>query len=336
MALRCPICSQQFTQGLQCPRCRVLLAARSQAELDGDPVPPHWSRNPWGRTILGVMIAQGLYYAFRNLAQAGQLAAAEEGNPTLTAFLGMLSVHALQVMGAFLGGFFAGAGQKRGGLFGGLVGVWNAIFIMLVQNFFGEFTSPVMLYALPIIHVAIGCAGGVLGSWFWRPPALEQSVGDKVNLAVPLARVLGHLSTARIHWFRILMGVAFLVAGYFSAETVLRFAVKYSDHVLSVRNSMEESVLTLEITALACFLGGALAGATTRSGAVQGGWVGIISVTIFVGMRLANRFQGPLDTFALLMLAVVLLSFVGGSFGGRLFPPLAPKRKLHSSSALAV
>src|SRR5688572_12643366 len=135
MPLKCPTCAQQYDQGLQCPRCRVSLIPWAQADLENmDPVPPHWTRNPWGRTVLGVILAQGIYLGLKNLLLAGYLAAEEQGNDAVLSYYHLFSTQALQLIALLIGSLFAGAGQRSGFLFGGLVGVWNAIILTLVYS----------------------------------------------------------------------------------------------------------------------------------------------------------------------------------------------------------
>jgi hypothetical protein len=328
MSLTCPTCSQQFEDRVQCPRCRVNLVAPSVREpaVSASTLPGHWSRNPWGRTLLGVLLAQGLYFALKNLVLAGALATGEE-----SAFSGLytlLGTQALQVVALLAGSFFAGAGQKNGGVYGSMVGVWNGILCTMLQGLHGEVLTAVNLYGTPILHTAIGAFGGLVGAWIWQPmPALASPASSR---PVPRPRSrLFELTHAHIHWGRVLIGVAIAAGGYFWADTILQIVLANSDHRLSIRSSIQQVVMTLEIAALAVFLGGAFAGATTWNGAAQGAWVGLFGATLFIGYRVGYLHDPDVFKLALMTAGTLALSLLGGSFGARLLPPLmrAPTRK---------
>ena len=68
MAMVCPQCASSYEQRLQCPTCNARLlydprgpkpAARSSAV--------RWQQTPWGRILIGLVLAQGLYFGLQHL-----------------------------------------------------------------------------------------------------------------------------------------------------------------------------------------------------------------------------------------------------------------------------
>lgn len=324
MAMACPVCFQQYEQRVQCPRCRVNLQPPSVREpaTPEDPLPPHWSRNPWGRTVLGVLVAQGLYYVLRSLLFAGMLALGSESETAHGNLFGLLSSQFLQLLALFLGSLLAGAGQRGGGVYGSMVGVWNGILCTMVQGLQGEPITAVLLYGQPILHAAVGAFGGVLGSWFWQPITATVPSGAKPMPVKLGPSPLFQLTRARIHWLRVFAGLGIAAAGYVWADTILHLVLKTADGHMTLRASVQQSLLTLEIAALAVFVGGALAGATTWSGTAQGAWMGILSAAVFVGYQLGYRHMNDPGTLGLYVGGILALGLLGGSLGGRLLPPI--------------
>lgn len=328
MAMACPVCFQEYEQRTQCPRCRVNLQPPSvrAPEFQEDPLPPHWSRNPWGRTLLGVLVAQGLYYVLRSLYLAGSLVVL--GDDSTNGLGRLLFLQSLQLFALFLGSLLAGAGQRGGGIYGSLVGVWNGILCTMAQGLQGEPITAVMLYGQPILHASVGAFGGVLGSWFWQP--INSTVQTVVKPA-PIKLTPGplfQLTRARVHWLRVLAGLGIAAAGYIWADTILNLVLRTAEHHLTLKASVQQTLLTLEISALAVFIGGAFAGATTWNGTAQGAWMGLLGAAIFLGYQLGYRHMNDAATLGLYAGAIMALGLLGGSFGSRLMPPI-----LSSSSA---
>lgn len=334
MAMTCPSCSQQYEHRVYCPRCNVALAPHTLGTADGptresltpdeNPLPPHWSRNPWGRTVLGVLVSQLLYYALHNVLMAGVLALGDQTNTSVQSLKELLSTQALQVMALLIGSFLAGAGQKNGGLLGSLVGVWNGILCTMLQGLQGDPVTAVNLYGQPILHTAFGAFGGMLGAFMWKPmptwaPPHAKDTSRKLRIR-PLHWF--RLTHGQAHWLRILAGAAIAIGGFLWADTILSLVVSNSSNRLSIRDSMQQFIMTLEISALAVFVGGAFAGATTWNGTVQGAWVGLVCSTLFLGFRFGYHQTNNYPTIFLMVAGCLALSLLGGSFGGRLLPPL--------------
>src|SRR5262249_57388736 len=95
---------------------------------------------------------------------------------------GLVVRQLLQAASVFAAGLLAGAGQRRGLLFGAVVGVWNAVFFILLDMapnvwflqwmWTGHSLNTIDLFGQPVLHVAFGAMGGLVGSVIWRAPAL--------------------------------------------------------------------------------------------------------------------------------------------------------------------
>src|SRR4051812_46631850 len=80
MQLYCPNCQAAFSSAARCPRCDGRLvtpaeAFESAADLSGLPPPP-LQPTAVARTILGTVVALGMYVGLREWAAAGSLASA--------------------------------------------------------------------------------------------------------------------------------------------------------------------------------------------------------------------------------------------------------------------
>src|SRR5437899_2965126 len=82
MPLVCPQCKQLFEQNGVCPLCSVVLLyhapnlqtepAPSSAKVEDDP--SQWQQTPWGKILIGLILAQGLNFGLQQLFTAGFLA----------------------------------------------------------------------------------------------------------------------------------------------------------------------------------------------------------------------------------------------------------------------
>jgi hypothetical protein len=116
MAMVCPQCGSTNEQQLLCPECGVRLVfhdlSRSQAVAS-------WKRSRWmftpvGRVVVGVLLAQGLFYALRHLFTGilMMLDGEDASSQAWTTFHGLLFLQALQVLVPAFGGVLAGAGHR--------------------------------------------------------------------------------------------------------------------------------------------------------------------------------------------------------------------------------
>src|SRR4051794_17126725 len=115
MAMVCPQCDSSFDQRLQCPTCGVRLAYQTAKRASvGDLMGPNgqWQQTPWGRIVVGLLLAQGLYYGLWHLITAGMLATSDEGQGVWTQLHGVVLSQCLQALSLVLGGMLTGAGQR--------------------------------------------------------------------------------------------------------------------------------------------------------------------------------------------------------------------------------
>ena len=337
MASWCTICREAYDDAAECPRCQGQpKRSSSEADLLG-PLPRTWSRNPWVRVVLGVLLAQGLYYAAEQFFLAGVMVIWSDSVSETTSLAAMLSLQGLQIIALLAGSVLAGAGQRNAGLYGSLVGVWNGIIATMATGLSGGPLTVVSLYATPLLHAAVGGLGGLIGARIWRPIGAATPTGtDRPTFRPPRGRSIWSLTHAEFHWLRIFAGVMVSVGGFLWADTILHAVLKSSDGNLSIRSSLQQEVITLEICALGVFLGGVLAGATTWRGGAQGAMVGVFSVLILLAMGMINRQAASVPMFCTMLAGVLILGLLGGAFGGRLLPPISRPRKHRDTSAIPI
>jgi hypothetical protein len=323
MAMVCPQCLRTFDQRLHCPTCGARLVYQAQRR-DSGPVGagPSWQQTPWGRLLIGVLVAQGLCFGLQQLCTAGLLASGDEaGADVWRTLYGLLLFQGLQVLGLLAGGALAGAGKKQGFLFGAVVGLCNGLVFIVLQSNNSQLFTPVTLYGQPILQTAFGALGGLVGSFIWKPPPALQLPGagpvvQSMTPSKPLAMFEGP-----VVWWRVLAGILLAVGGSLWANVILDLVMEASEGKMSIRTHLQANLVTWEITALAMLLGAALAGATTRNGLKQGLCVGLGVASVLVGVRLGVP-QVHFDSLLLTGGMAVAFGLSGGWFGGTLFPPV--------------
>src|SRR5258707_7448012 len=117
MAMVCPQCNSAFDQRLQCPSCNVRLLyqavpRRARTSVQAAPT-SQWQQTPWGRIVVGLMLAQGLYYSLWHFCTAGLLAVAEgEEQTVMSKLVGLVLSQSLQALGLIIRGMLPGASQR--------------------------------------------------------------------------------------------------------------------------------------------------------------------------------------------------------------------------------
>jgi hypothetical protein len=280
-----------------------------------------WQETPWGRLLVGLLLAQGLYYGLWHLCKAGLMAVNDPATKDVWQTLyGLLLMQGFQVVGLLVGGALAGAGRRQGALYGGVVGLVNGIIFVAVQRTNLDLFTPVTLYGQPVLQTACGALGGLLGYLIWRPLP---------TLAIPSTRQVsrrgGHstgtfaLFKGRVAWIRVLLGAALAVGGTLWANAILDI-VKEIYPKMSIDTDLQAQLVTLEITALAMIVGGGLAGGNCDNGLKGGLYAGLATGAILVGFRLG---QPHIQVHFLVMSfsSAAILCLVGGWFGAQLLPP---------------
>jgi hypothetical protein len=322
MSMVCPQCSTFHEQRLQCPQCGGRLVFRDARGAASRAATVRWQQTPWGRILIGLLIAQGLFYGLRQLLTGVLLAfsGAESAQELWGSVQGVLWLQGAQFLSLLLGGVIAGGGQRHGLWLGAVVGVWNGVFAVLLGQNATQGLTVVAVYGQPLLHATFGAVGGCVGYLIWRP--------------LPLAPVPGMPGTerkrpppkrspfaGRIAWVRVLLGVALAVAGTMSATMIFDKVLDLGAGKLATSSDTQDWIITWEIKALALLVGGGLAGATTANGLKQGLAVGLL--TSFILVSIQGRFAAHWLEVALFTLASSFsLCLVGAWFGSQLFPPI--------------
>src|ERR1019366_1576190 len=167
-----------------------------------------WQQTPWGKIIIGLILAQGLSFGLQHLLTAGFLASGDGPDHWNTVF-GIVLHHAVFAMSLIIGGALSGAGQSRGIVYGALVGFVSGVITFLLSDHKSDAFPSLLIYAEPVIHLAAGAIGGALGMLIWRPtprlPELENSNPTPVILP-SLGSSLGIAFVGPIHLGRVCAG----------------------------------------------------------------------------------------------------------------------------------
>ena len=329
MAMYCPQCSTSFEQRLQCPTCGLrLVVAESQRTRRFGLFARGWQHTSWGRVVISLMLAQGLFYGLRHLLTGVLLALQDQGSvqESLATLPGLIGVQVLQVMALLLGGLLVGAGRRNALVLGFALGGLNGAVAVLAQQWPATASHSLLpVYYQPLIQGFVGAFGGWLGGTIWKPLAVvlrpQGATGKRKVLPQPTTSMFA----GRIHWLRVLCGATFAIVGCLSATYLLDRAILVSNGGIEADSYLQEKVVTWEIKALATLLGGALAGACATNGFKQGLLTGVLTGAA-LNVALAFR-AAHLDVVALTMLSSLSLSLAGGWFGGQLFPPTSPYKR---------
>jgi len=329
MAMVCPQCKGSFARQLRCPTCGVSLEPPAGGRPGAEAGWRLWANTGLGRLVVGLAVAQGLGYGLRWLATAGLLAAGDEGKSTVwTTLFGLVLLHGFQGLSLVAGGAVAGAGQNRGILNGALIGLLNGAIFLFSQPESATQLPTLVIYGQPLLHMACGALGGLIGRAIWQPPTsvvLAQAPGA-VAKASDRSRPRPPLLAGPIAWVRVVAGCTLVVAGVLCSHSILNFVVEASHKKLTVRSHLQAQLIGWEIAAMAALLGAGLAGATTYNGLKQGLCVGLGAGAVLVGLHLGNP-QTVLESTLLMAFSILGVSVVGGWFGGQLFPPVAVRRR---------
>jgi hypothetical protein len=320
MAMVCPQCNGVYDQHLECPTCSVRLLYDANPRRDEG----QWQQTPWGRILVGLLLAQGLAHGLRLVARASLQVSDEADDHALwSTVTGILLLQGLQGFGLLVGGTVCGAGQQRGILYGSFVGLVNGLIFLFMQLGRGDELNEVAMYGQPVLHLAFGAVGGLLGALIWRPlPTVRfqplSDVAGKVRAPVPS---LGFWS-GPISWVRVLAGVMLVVSGVVWAKSILGFVIEASEGKLEISSHLQGRLVMWEICAIAALLGAGVSGASTANGAKQGLLTGIGAAMVIMGIYLGNP-QSTLDLTSYFVSTLLLLTLAGGWFGSQLFPPVA-------------
>jgi hypothetical protein len=326
MAMVCPRCNGAYEQALHCPTCGVRLLyqshqgrARSAEASDIG----QWLHTPLGRVITAILLAQGLAYGLQLLCTAGVMAAQEAETSVWSTLYGLVLLQAVQGLSLLAGGALAGAGQRRAFFLGAFVGLVHGLIFLVAQEVRGDKVTDVSLYGQPILHVAFGAIGAVIGASIWRPlPTLAMPEFDIDTNFKPARGRRPLLAALRgpVAWGRVAAGVGIVAVGFLWGPALFTAAME-AGQAPRITDKLQATLVTWEIIGLATLLGAAIAGSTTRNGLKQGLCVGIGASVVLVTIYLSDH--SPASEKALYTVASILpLTIAGGWFGGQLFPPV--------------
>lgn len=329
MSMVCPQCSTTYEQRLQCPLCGARLLFHDARRLNdrGSGPPMRWQQQPWGRILLGLVLAQGLFYGLRHLL-TGVLMAVQGREAVAqmwSAASGILLLQGVQIVCLLLGAIFAGGGQRQGLFLGGMVGAWNGVLSVLLLPSPAQVLTTIAVLGQPLLQAVIGAVGGWIGSAFWKPlPAVSTEAAPPPKRGI-LRRHM-NLFVGPVAWFRVGVGAILAVAGTLMATLFLEKMLDLSHGALATADDFQDRLITMEIKAMALLLGGTLAGATTTNGLKQGLCVGLMTTVVLIGIEI-NFVERWIQVAALTTVSAFCLGSVGGWFGSQLFPPIVKSRR---------
>jgi hypothetical protein len=324
MAAVCSQCSLAYDSPGPCPRC----ATNTNALVAGG---PRWQQTFWGRILIGLILAQGLFYGLRHLLTGILLAACGcEPEQLWESVDHLLLLQSVQILAVLVGGMMAGGGQHQGLLLGTLVGVWNGVLSVLLRQSPAQDLTIVGVCGQPLLNGFFGAIGGWTGALIWKPIPIgvpASLVPQRKAAAPPKVS----LFAGKVHWYRILLGSALAVAGTMYASMLFRKMIDLANGELADGYELQDRLIIWEIKALAVLLGGALAGATTPNGFKQGLLVGLLATVVLIGVQ-ASQTEALLQMAFWTAVSTLTLGTTGGWFGGQLFPRLAERKRLGASA----
>lgn len=334
MSMVCPQCNQSYEKNLECPSCgcRLLYHLSTAGRVESGSLVEReegWQQTPWGRILVGLLLAQGLSYGIQHLLTAFFLASDDGSDSVWMTLWGLVLLHVLQGLSLMVGAALTGAGQHHGTLYGSFIGLLHGLIFLFVQKQTGHLLTPVAVYGQPILFAAFGTLGGRIGMLIWQPTPLlpGSSTAEKGSGFFSWAMFSpGRYFAGPVHLTRVCMGVAIVVVGVLWSSLILTFLLNASGGALSIKTHLQDKLLLLEISALATLVGSGFAGATTFNGLKQGLCVGCGASVILFGIQMGSP-NAVLETTLFTVVSTMLLTLAGGWFGGQLFPPIFARRR---------
>lgn len=327
MAMVCPKCSETFPQQLQCPTCGVRLLYQlwpNKSKENREPKSPP----PWGRLIIGLVLAVGVQHVLRNLVAALLLIANEQALPELAKGLtAILGIHGLEAISVVCAGILVGAGQQRGFFLGAVTGVWSNLSYVVIRMLAEESLPVFNQFAESVMLLTCGMLGGLIGTMIWQPTTALAVYLPVPSVQKNKAKPKVSPFAGPVAWIRVLTGVPLAVTGVLCANYLREMIIQASGGKLSIDSTWQANVVAWEISAMAILAGSAFAGATTKNGLKQGLCVGILTATLLTGIRLPSM-QFSVVILFYTVVGSLCLSLTGGWFGSQLLPPIfAPVRR---------
>ena len=324
----CRKCGGSFSGQMLCPQCGVQLGNGSSGSISlpseactAGPDGPAFFR----RLLLGAIAAIGAFQGFKHLIAAGVLAvgASEEVLEHSAVILLTTSV--------LLAAAMAGAANRRTEACGLILGAGTAGVFLGCEFAVGRVPLDEWLIGLPVLLSLVGVLGGFAGRLIY-PPAPMTPRFSSTPAPVVAEKALPFTSTDCI---RILVGLAVALSGTIGSDVVRGWIARAAaGHTTSFGSS---PFIAWQISTLAILLGGAVAGANTRTGLRHGlicgllAGIGLAAAVAYPGMVKVKAAEFWIDQLAVpdsdpLLLAVVAVSVwatgtIGGWMGAHLVPP---------------
>jgi len=279
-----------------------------------------WQQTPWGRIVVSVIIAQGLAFCMRLLSTAW-FQASEGERTDWNSPEGLLWLNGFHAISLVICGMLAGANQVRGMTSGGLVGLWSGLIFLGVHRASREVLEPAVFFAQPFAHMLFGLLGGFIGYRIWKPVPLFHVEDDLGKSGYAIPRPNKKLWKGPIHIVRVLIGAGIALAGAMFAKELLDGFMRVMQGTFRIPDHLTERLIVYQVVALATFLGGAVAGSSSRNGFKQGICGGILAACLFLGFQLANP-KSVVEIVLFTASGIALMTTLGGMFGSALFPPL--------------
>jgi len=329
MPMVCNRCSTTHEQAMHCPTCGSALTYHQNRpkRLGGYAhLAKGWQHTDWGRFIIGVGMAQGLFYGLHHLLKSIVLAI---GGEPLNAhpLTQLICIQGLLLFGLVAGSVTAGATRRQALILGAYIGTANSILSLLLGQWPAHAMNTYWVYSQPVIQIVVGSLCAVISGLIWKPlniavlPESPSRMAKKLGAKRPrFLKVLG----GPIAWFQVTFGVLLAIAGCLAAPYLLSTALNAID-TLSLDEFMQESVVLWELKAVALLLGGGLAGAGSANGLKQGLVAGLVCcavMNVILALRHAN-----VEVVVLSMGLSFSLTLLGGWFGSQLFPPVVPRTR---------
>jgi hypothetical protein len=351
----CPRC-RGTSEHFLCPRCGIRTEDKDPSARPGPSATaadPADAITPAIGVLIGLLLAQGLYYALRHLMTAlllmnGDVRAEAE---FWAGGHGLVMQQATQALALVVGSMVAAAGQRYGWALGAALGVVNSLLLVSLQTLVGSPPDALIRFGQPLLHAALGAVGGLLGGRIWQPapplPAIAadpQPESERLTTAGAVADELPDMDVEFVPWVRILVGAIVGVVGTLGASVIRNLLLAASGGGGS--EIKQSPFVPWIIAVVAQMLGGGIAGTNTRAGAANGFWVGILASVLLVVAQSFADFQMvtheflawvlglgkvPSGSAAALMIQgaqAVLVGVAGGWFGAQILPAITPKRTL--------
>ncbi|HEY8504842.1 MAG TPA: hypothetical protein VIL46_09685 [Gemmataceae bacterium] len=340
----CPQCREMFSGRLLCPACGVQLTSTNRRSprfaprrLETVP-PPERPGGVFARLLIGLLVAQGLYYGLRRIVSAGLLASGLPGG-WWEGSAGVVTAQVFQGAGLLAGALVAAGGHPRGVAIGTCLGVFNAVTFLLPALARGESFARSFAYDQPLLQLLLGTLAGAVAVRVWRPFP-EPTAGEWEGEAAP--ELVVSRAPPRVNWLRLILGTALAAAGSIWAEEAQEFLMTEGSGLFRGGSLAQSQFVTWQIATLAVVAGAAWAAAGSRAGPLHGFLTGAAAAATLIAVHLARGAEefpayqfwfdllgvptagglAPRDLLVYVGGSTVAVGCLGGWLGGQLFPPM--------------